>query len=708
MPTRHAVQMTFEAGEISPLLFGRTDLEGYRKSATYIQNFIPNSRGSIAARQGFEYKQDVDSAGDTVGKLFTFRRDADTSYVIAVTPTEIWVADQDAVVESDDKMANGQFNNGTVNFSGGFAYLTAAAQINSSALIKQNVTGLSLTNTHKLTITSTASGGGIGENGDPGRIRVGTTEGASDILNVTTWDGSTKEYTFITGSASIWVEIEVNSVQYEWPPDTGFGYYGYTFNVDAIRLVDLVTATGTPVTFASPYSASQVPDIQAEMAPDLQKMVFVHREVSPRVLDLDQSTSPQTWSFNAITFSPVDPFGSSEYPGAVTFHQGRLWLASTTSKPATLFGSQPGRGNYFNFNLGTGLDDDSIEVTLAKNCDIAWIQGSKVLYVGADNSEHTIVSDGPVLTPSDISALQQSVHGSARVSNNWASETVAFITHDRRRLRLIDYDKDQAGVRTPDLAWGAEHMTSGKIAEVHHAPNPENLLWMPTQAGNLLSCTYDVEAGALAWARHDVPGVIKSATVVEEQGKSVVYILVFRDSDLKLCRLTDEEVYMDEFIQLGFGVATTSITGLDHLEGETVQVVADGTQRDDEVVSSGAITISGSAANEVIVGLPITRILETRLMDSVGSYGNSTAAFKKRWSEIWVRLNKSVIPKINGARATADIPDADTDVLADGTYYDHRVHNLGIDDTGIIQISEDLPFPTGIVSIFGRFTEEKL
>jgi hypothetical protein len=58
------------------------------------------------------------------------------------------------------------------------------------------------------------------------------------------------------------------------------------------------------------------------------------------------------------------------------------------------------------------------------------------------------------------------------------------------------------------------------------------------------------------------------------------------------------------------GAATTTITGLDHLEGETVVGLADGSYVSPKTVASGSITLS-KASSVVHVGLPYTGYIQT-------------------------------------------------------------------------------------------------
>lgn len=85
---------------------------------------------------------------------------------------------------------------------------------------------------------------------------------------------------------------------------------------------------------------------------------------------------------------------------------------------------------------------------------------------------------------------------------------------------------------------------------------------------------------------------------------------------------------------------TTSVTGLSHLEGEDVTVLADGVVVNGLTVSSGAITLP-QAASVVHVGLAYTSDLETMSLD-VGSEGDGTSqGKKKKVSRLTVRLHNS-------------------------------------------------------------------
>jgi len=86
-------------------------------------------------------------------------------------------------------------------------------------------------------------------------------------------------------------------------------------------------------------------------------------------------------------------------------------------------------------------------------------------------------------------------------------------------------------------------------------------------------------------------------------------------------------------------LVTSAMTGLNHLEGESVAVFADGALQQNQIVSSGAITLTAKA-NKINIGLPYMSYVKTlRLQPSL-------IGEKKRISNFSVRLYKTLGIKI--------------------------------------------------------------
>ena len=104
---------------------------------------------------------------------------------------------------------------------------------------------------------------------------------------------------------------------------------------------------------------------------------------------------------------------------------------------------------------------------------------------------------------------------------------------------------------------------------------------------------------------------------------------------------TDNTSFNFLYSQLSYsGSATTTISGLDHLEGETVSVLANGATHPNKTVSSGEITLDRSSTN-VKVGLGYTSLLQTMRLDA-GSQNGTSQAKTKRIFDITLRLYETV------------------------------------------------------------------
>ena len=99
----------------------------------------------------------------------------------------------------------------------------------------------------------------------------------------------------------------------------------------------------------------------------------------------------------------------------------------------------------------------------------------------------------------------------------------------------------------------------------------------------------------------------------------------------------------------------TSLTGLDHLEGRTVKIRADGATLADETVTNGAITLD-DASGEIVIGLGYTTTITT--LDKEFDIGmGSMLGQRAQWVKPLVRVNSSYPPTINGTF----IPSRNTD-----------------------------------------------
>jgi hypothetical protein len=152
------------------------------------------------------------------------------------------------------------------------------------------------------------------------------------------------------------------------------------------------------------------------------------------------------------------------------------------------------------------------------------------------------------------------------------------------------------------------------------------------------------------------------------------------------------------------GSAVTTISGLDHLEGQTVSILANGATHPDKTVSSGSITLDRSAT-DVKVGLAYKSILQTMRLDA-GSQNGTSQGKTKRIYEITIRLFESIGVEVGESldnmeripfRTSSDPMDEGIPVFTG----DKAVEFRGDYDTdGFIFVRQTQPLPLTILSLY--------
>lgn len=345
-------------------------------------------------------------------------------------------------------------------------------------------------------------------------------------------------------------------------------------------------------------------------------------EVKAEVInELDSTTATFLWTLEDEVWS-----ASLGYPSAIALHEGRLLLGNTTTYPQTVWASAS--DNFDNFARGTN-SGDSFKFTLSgpQNNQIKWMVSRQDLIIGTQGAEWLVKSSGSVLTPSDISAKIQTTNGSEGIQPVIIDSSVLHVQRKARKLRELSFDFVVDSYISPDRTILAEHITSGGMVQMAYAEEPLKTLWIVRSDGQLLGFTFMRDEQVIAWHRHIAAGsfgtgnaVIESVAVIPHptddydqiwaivkrtiDGNTVRYVEVFKklfDSDDP-----SDSWAMDSAAEYS-GVSTSTITGLDHLEGETVGVVdksgtINGAYVGDFTVSSGQITLDRSVT-AALVGL---------------------------------------------------------------------------------------------------------
>jgi len=199
---------------------------------------------------------------------------------------------------------------------------------------------------------------------------------------------------------------------------------------------------------------------------------------------------------------------------------------------------------------------------------------------------------------------------------------------------------------------------------------------------------------------------VKSVASIPESGEDQVWVIVERiinGSTVKYVEYLDSTVNMDSTLSGTVDGSSTSVTGLDHLEGQKVQILIDDAVYPAQTVSSGAITVSlpsTFSTKTIEIGLGYVSTLKTLKVEA-GSQAGSAQGRKKRYNEVMVRFLNTTGATINGDQLpfrTSATPMGQNIPQFTG---DKRVTNLGWDRDGQITVQQTQPLPMTVLGITG-------
>lgn len=328
-----------------------------------------------------------------------------------------------------------------------------------------------------------------------------------------------------------------------------------------------------------------------------------------------------------------EPFDVDEFPSVVEYFEQRL----TFARNQTLNFSQT--ANFHNFSVSIpARDDDAVEATInaAKVNAIRWLIPLNDLIVMTAGGTFKVSGANGYITPSDVQAKRQ---GSYRVENirpMVIGSQVIYVSG--KAVRDLAYSFDQDAYDGRDISILAEHLFDNRtIVNWAYAQEPDNLLWVVMSDGAALTLTYLKEQDIYAWTRHSTNGYFEDVCSVPENGTDAVYFIVRRTIDGQTRRFVERLSSRDFtsvedafFVDCGLtydGAANDTISGLDHLEGEEVAVLADGNVVEGLTVEDGAITLPFEAS-VVHVGLGYTATMQTLDVSYETNEGTSQGKYK--------------------------------------------------------------------------------
>ena len=673
MPKASPRYTSFNAGEWSQLLYGRVDHGEYRTTVAVCENCIPTVQGPMTNRPGTTYVAAVkDSSKYT--RIVSFEFSTTQAYIIEFGNTYCRFYRDNGQIESAPNTpyeivspyAEAHLDELKFTQSADVLYITHPSYA-PRTLTRTGHTAWTLT---ELTFK------------DGPYLNVNT---STTTLTLSATTGSVT----VTASAATFASTDVGRLIRFQSGGTTWGW----LRITAYTSTTVVTAT-------------------VERSPNA-------------------ATASVTWRLGVWS-------ATTGYPSCVTFYEDRLFFAGSTNYPQRVDGSNV--SDYPNFapsnDTGTVVDSNAVSFTLNSNDVnvIRWmIDDEKGLLIGTAGGEWILrpSSLAEALSATNVAAKRSTGYGSANIQCIRAGRAVIYVQTRGRKLRELAYIYEIDGFRSPDMTMFAEHITSGGVVDMAYQQEPYSIIWTVRNDGELLGLTYEKDQSVMGWHHHTIGGafgaggaVVESiATIPSADGtRDELWMVVKRTINSATVRYIEymnkvwetgdaleDCVYLDSALQYS-GAGTTTLSGLGHLEGQTVAVLVNGATHANKTVTSGSITLDRSAT-KATVGLPYNSDMQTLNIES-GAADGTAQGKTKRIHRVGIRFNESVgcsigpdadSLKVIPFRSSANLMDAATNLFTGDKTIEW---NGGYEVEGRIYIRQSQPLPMTIVGVFPQLVTQ--
>lgn len=687
----------FNSGEFSPLLEGRVDFERYANGCELVENFIPTVQGPAVRRGGTRYVASVKTPANRVW-LQSFEFSQDQAYVLefgdqyvrfytqngqlvsGMTPVEVATPYTQANLFNADGTCRLRLAQ-----SGDFLYIT-------HPLYQTRV--LKRTSPTSFVLDLFDPVGGPFKDVDPDQTITVYADAATGTVTLTA-----SSAVFLAGHVGtlFLLESQTSAQVPSWeagkriagPGDSVLGlvrrsdgkFYECVTNYTVPGGgVEARTGTSKPV-----HSRGVVADGDGNAVTSAGTMfanrqgfdwLFLHAGYGWVKIN-SIGGGGTTASCTVVSRLPAEVVGTGNattrwahsswsgvegWPSSVTFFRERLCFA---------------RGQRVWMSVAAGFDDFSarnlagevaadqaisLEVASGEINEIQWLHPDRELIAGTAGGEFTIgeLTNGDPLGPGNIKVQLQSRFGTRGVPPVGSGQSTLFLLRAGTKLREIAYEFTSDGYQTKDATTLAEHITKPSVIDMDYALDPYSVVWCVRSDGLLLGFTWNNEEQVKGWHRHQLggAGIVESVAVIPrpDNTSDQVWMSVRRTINGQTRRFVEymenpwergqaqaDAFYVDSGLTYS-GAPATTISGLTHLEGQVVDVLADGSPHPQRTVTSGAITLQ-RPASKVQVGLPCPpRLLTMRL--EAGSQDGTAQGKTKRIHKVTFRLQDSAVLKV--------------------------------------------------------------
>ena len=743
----------FQFGEISPSLISRTDTKVYTASAQKIENFFLRAEGGLIKRAGlskiYEFDTTIDASKTQQHRLVPFIFSDDERYIVSLEHQKIRVFQIDtnnavtlaATLTADSSGAtipitNLNMHEVTYAQSGDVMFIA-----HQTFMVRKLVrTGLTSFQMETKTFDTQSAGAKIyqpyfqfqdlGVTLDPS---ASSGNGITLTTSAAYWD--------LTGSQSggdypdskhvgITVkyhdqEITITSVQ-SATQATGncLATLKKRLKVDSFR-TDNGVATVTVTLVNHGFSAGDAFAItNANTVGGISASNLNGNRTVAEVIDDNTFTFTAGGNANDSVAGGGTPFLETHapatnwseqsyselrgYPGAVTFHQNRLWYGGTISQPDGLWASKS--NEFFNFDIGDASDNDSIDITAAigEVNTIRHLVSNRDLQCFTSTDEFIVPAfvEKPT-TPTNATIKRQTSFGSAFVKPYVFDGATVYVQTSGEIVREFLFDDGQNAYTGQPISSLASHLIKNPIQASTLAggiDRAESYYFLVDADGTLGVFNSNRGEQRYGWTQFTSQGSFHSICTVDTR----VYAVVKFDkgdgtNKYILCEFdTSFNTDMAKTYSGSNGVFSVSA---DFANGAVLDVVSGTHYLGQFTVASGNIDVSAvdNSLSSAEIGFKFDVNLKTNPVDAMTAVGPLSGE-PRGMNKVIVDLSNTLSVSVNNTnliirQVTDDLSQARTPVTGKREF-----RLLGYSKDPQVSISQSAPLSLQVNSIIAEVT----
>lgn len=722
-------QTNFSVGELDPLIRARTDLQQYQNALEEATNIIIQPQGGFRRRDGTQFVYDFGSSF-TDFKVIPFEFSVDDSYLLVFVTQRIYIF-KAGVLQANINGSGNDYLAATdittamldeINYTQAVDTLILCHEdLQTKRLVRNGDTSWTLENlpltnlpqypyafdTHMpdFTITPSATAGNITITASAATTETGTAQaGAADTITVK--------------AASSYADDEPNGMFITLTSGTGSGQTRHVEDFVASTKVLTVypawttapdATTGYKVEPFAPAAVGEYAQVTSTFG-RARYVEFVSSTVMKAVVEVPFFDTGAILAGEWESEHGYEDVWSNTrgWPKSAAFHEARLYFGGSKSRPNTVWGS--GVINYFDFNPGTGLDDESVEATINTNqlnTIVNLFSGNDFRIFTTGGEFVVLQTSNEPITPSTFFVRPQTRLGArAGIPIEDINGASVFIQRQGKSLNVFQFGDSTASYQIQNISALSSHLLKNPIdmaaRRAASTDESDRLFVVNGDDGSLAVYSILVGQNVIAPSRYVTDGSFIAIGVEVAD----VYVIVKRTvngANNYMLEKFDPDLTLDS---VKSGGAASSVT-MNQLQGKTVQIVRDGVIEPEQVVPASpyTITFASAATSSFEVGLNYTVTARTMPAEPVLSSG-SVQGFKKRIIQVDAIVNDTQAMTINNKQISfrnfgEDVLDSAVQPFT-GIKTVHGL--LGYSGTGQITITQTVPLKMIVLGLEYRLS----